>query len=253
MAVSKSVIAELMGSFLLVWLSIWLESAFNLGQLTRQSVGVAFGFATAALLFSGSTFNSSMHLNPAVTLSRVLLRDFPKAKAAGFIAAQLCGSAAAGLLAAVMVPQELQEAAESLAPAPGPNPLLSQIQVFLLEAFFGGLYVWSSFAMSADRRGLRPLTPIAAAATLSVAAGVAGPFSGGVVNPLRLIGPLAVDGKLCEAVPFVLASLFGGIFAAFYFDCCLMVQDLLPAELDCEKENSMRNAANVNLAATLKF
>lgn len=87
--------AELLGTALLLWAIVGSGIAVTHdGPLIAQLFphAIAVGLALAAIIVMLSPI-SGAHLNPAVTLAAVLLGHLPRARAIGYIAAQLVGGA----------------------------------------------------------------------------------------------------------------------------------------------------------------
>jgi glycerol uptake facilitator-like aquaporin len=47
---------------------------------------------------------------------------------------------------------------------------------------------------------------------------IAGPVSGGAVNPVRALGPMLVAGDLTSVWLYVLGPIIGGVLAAFLYE-----------------------------------
>ncbi|EMD37593.1 hypothetical protein CERSUDRAFT_83345 [Gelatoporia subvermispora B] len=114
-------IAEAFGVFLYVYAGV--GSALNnsvanaegiSGQSSTLQIGLAYviGIALALIIVSGT---SGGHINPAVTITFVILRKYPKWKAARYIVAQIFGAYLAGLILYLQYKQLIGEAEAALA------------------------------------------------------------------------------------------------------------------------------------------
>ncbi|KDR76189.1 hypothetical protein GALMADRAFT_464632 [Galerina marginata CBS 339.88] len=89
--------AEAMGVFLYVYFGLGSQVAWVFGNIAAEAglasifqIGFAYCFGIVfAITVCGST--SGGHFSPAVTITMVILRGFPKAKAARYIVAQILG------------------------------------------------------------------------------------------------------------------------------------------------------------------
>ncbi|OCH86378.1 aquaporin-like protein [Obba rivulosa] len=114
-------IAESVGVFLYVYAGVGSAMANVFGNTEQVAglsstlqIGLAYvvGIALALIIVSGT---SGGHINPAVTLTLVILKKYPKWKAVRYIIAQILGSYIACLLIYVQWRQMIQEAEAVLA------------------------------------------------------------------------------------------------------------------------------------------
>ncbi len=89
--------AEALGTFLLVFFGCGaVHAAVLMGaQSGVWQVAIVWGIAIAIACFLCGGI-SGAHINPAITLSMTLWRQFPKAHVAPYVASQVVGAAAAG-------------------------------------------------------------------------------------------------------------------------------------------------------------
>lgn len=97
----RAPVAELLGTALLLWAIVGSGIAVTHdGPLIAQLFphAVAVGLALSAIIVMLAPI-SGAHLNPAVTLAAVLLGHLPRARAIGYVAAQMVGGVAGVIVA----------------------------------------------------------------------------------------------------------------------------------------------------------
>jgi MIP family channel proteins len=230
-------IAELIGTFFLVLAgtSVAVSAALNLpiAGLPADSLTVAlsFGLALIALVFSLGHI-SGAHFNPAVTLGLTLSRKFPLKYAFFYLIAQLGGAC----LAALMVMYAYGEKAKSIAAlgATLPSKGVNAWRVVVIEALVTFLLMVVIMAIATDSRTPKAAAGTAIGFTLTVGVLVAGPLTGGALNPARALGPMLISGRLTDWWAYTSGPIAGAVVAALLYTT-LLVGAEEPSE--AEQEN----------------
>jgi aquaporin Z len=150
---------------------------------TRQAfLGLAMGLTAIAIIYSRWGKRSGAHMNPAVTLSFLLLGKVHRVDAVAFIAAQFAG----GLLGVMLVRSAMGELfsappIEYVVTRPGVDGLWL---AFCAETVISFLLMSAVLAFSSRTR-LAPYTGIAAGALVATFIAVEAPLSGMSMNPAR--------------------------------------------------------------------
>lgn len=156
----------------------------------------------AAMIFALGDI-SGAHLNPAVTLSFALNKQFPVSQILPYILAQIAGAfTASGLLKLLFPSNELLGAT---------LPLGSPMQSFILEIVLAMLLVMVIFNVSSGAKEKGITAAIAIGSTVGLEALFAGPICGASMNPARSLGPAIVSGHLEHLWIYLTAPLVGGI------------------------------------------
>jgi aquaporin Z len=204
----RRIFAEALGTFLLVLVA---AGATMVGRAVPGSVGrtaavVAPGMMVMAIiLFMGRL--SGAHLNPAVSVSFWLRRDFPGRRVPGYIVAQLAGAA----LAAWFLQGVLHVSAwyGSTHAAAG----VSSVDAMLIEGVLtmGLVSVVLGTASGAQQIGL--FGAIGVGAYVALAGLWASPISGASMNPARTFGPDLVAVHFTQLWVYLVGPLAGAVLA----------------------------------------
>ena len=210
-------VAEVIGTFILVFAgtSVVTGAALNKSiagaPLSSLAVGLTFGLTLAALVAAFGKV-SGAHVNPAVTIALAVARKFPWRNVPIYVIAQFIGA----ILAALAVWGAFGDAARGT-PALGatyPTAGVSDAQAFLMEMLVTFFLVTVVVTMVSDESRNTTLTSLAIGFALGVGVLIAGPLTGGAVNPARAIGPMIVAGKFTSWWVYLVAPAVGGIVAA---------------------------------------
>jgi hypothetical protein len=72
--------------------------------------------------------------------------------------------------------------------------------------------------VATDQRAPAAIAPIAVGFALAVGVFIAGPVTGGSVNPARSLGPMLVAGDFTSVWLYILGPIIGGVLAALLYD-----------------------------------
>jgi MIP family channel proteins len=217
----SAALAELVGTFILVFGGTAVATAAILGLPTAGdaynslAVALAFGLALAAVA-AAIGHVSGGHVNPAVTLGLAATGKFPWKSVPYYLGAQLVGAVlgAVGTWLAFGGPGRVEAKLAATYPAQG----VGDLQAFLLEILITFILVFVVISVATDDRAPAPIAPIAVGFALAIGVFIAGPVTGGAVNPVRALGPMIVAGDLTSAWLYILGPIIGGVLAAFLYD-----------------------------------
>jgi MIP family channel proteins len=224
-------IAELIGTFILVFGGTAVAVAAILSRPTAGpaydslAVALAFGLALAVVV-AAIGHVSGAHVNPAVTLGMAAAKQFPWNFVPVYIGAQLVG-AVLGALATWLTfggPARSEARLAATYPAQG----VGDLQAFVVEILITFILVFVVMAVATDDRAPAAIAPIAVGFALAVGVFIAGPVTGGSVNPVRSLGPMLVAGDLTSVWLYILGPVIGGVLGALLYDR-FMAQTEAPA------------------------
>jgi MIP family channel proteins len=215
-------IAELVGTFILVFGGTAVAVAAILSRPTAGAaydslaVALAFGLALAAVV-AAIGHVSGAHVNPAVTLGMAAAGKFPWNYTPIYIGAQLVGAVLAAFATWITFGGAGARSEAKLA-ATYPAQGVGDLQAFVVEVLITFILVFVVMAVATDERAPAAIAPIAVGFALAVGVFVAGPVTGGSVNPVRSLGPMIVAGDLTSVWLYVLGPIIGGVLGALLYD-----------------------------------
>jgi MIP family channel proteins len=215
-------IAELVGTFVLVFGGTAVAVAAILSRPTAGAaydslaVALAFGLALAVVV-AAIGHVSGAHVNPAVTLGMAATGKFPWNYTPIYIGAQLVGAVLAALATWVSFGGAGARNEAKLA-ATYPAQGVGDLQAFIVEILITFILVFVVMAVATDGRAPAAIAPIAVGFALAVGVFIAGPVTGGSVNPARSLGPMIVAGDLTSVWLYILGPIIGGVLGALLYD-----------------------------------
>jgi MIP family channel proteins len=215
-------IAELVGTFVLVYGGTAVAVGAILARPTAGppydslAVALAFGLALAAVVAAVGHI-SGAHVNPAVTLGMAATKKFPWQFVPHYVGAQLVGAVLAALATWVTFGGAGARSEAKLA-ATYPAQGVGDLQALVVEIFITFILVFVVMAVATDDRAPAAIAPIAVGFALAVGVFIAGPVTGGSVNPARSLGPMVVAGDLSSVWLYILGPIIGGVLAALLYD-----------------------------------
>ena len=198
--------AEALGTYFLVFAATGAVAvdAVTHGTLGGIGMSLACGLVVFAMIEALGDI-SGAHLNPAVSVGFALAGRFPWRQVPGYMAAQFVGAFAASFTVRALLPES---------PTLGEHsPHIIAPRAFALECLLGLFLMMTILGVTAKakERGLQAGLAIGAAVFLGVL--LAGPISGGSMNPARSIAPGVVSGRTDELWIYVLAPMLGAAIA----------------------------------------
>lgn len=220
---SRKLIAEFIGTFLLVFLAVG-TAIFGIAALVGVDgngpgsgvVGVAFAFGLV-LLGIAYAFGpvSGAHVNPAVTLAMLVGRRMPASEAVGYWVVQFLGAIAAGGVLKLFVSSfGVTDYTGALGTNSYDNGAINLAGAFVLEALLTAAFVMVILLVT-ERVAAPGFAGVAIGLTLTLVHLVGIPLTGTSVNPARSLGPALFEGgtALSQVWLFILAPLVGALIA----------------------------------------
>lgn len=200
----RSLLAEVLGTFVLVVGGCGAVIAANASGGTTTIVPIAFGFGLSLLagLYAFGEISGG-HFNPAVSLAMVLDGRIDVATMISYWVAQLVGGVLAGL---TLLIASSQEAVASTATTLGDG--VGVWDGFFLEVLFTAIFLMVILKASASASS-GTTAFLAISLTLVAVHLVLIPFTGTSVNPARSLGPGIVGGVWTDQWIYWIAPLVG--------------------------------------------
>jgi aquaporin Z len=223
MGIGRKLIAEFIGTFLLVFLAVG-TAVFGIAAVVGVDgagpgsgvvgVALAFGLVLLGIAYAFGPI-SGAHVNPAVTLAMLVGRRMPGSEAVGFWIAQFLGAIAAGGLLKLFVSSfGVTDYTGALGTNSYDNGNINLAGAFVLEAVLTAAFVLVILLVT-ERIAAPGFAGLAIGLTLTLVHLVGIPLTGTSVNPARSLGPALFEGgtAISQVWIFILAPLVGALIA----------------------------------------
>jgi len=222
----QKLISEFIGTFALIFIgagSICADAYLRAqGQHGLGLLGIAIANGLAfAVMVTAIGHISGGHLNPAITIGFWVTKRISTLDAVLYWVSQLLGATIAGYLLTFVVSETIWRpvglGAADLAPD------FTRFQGMVLEGVCTFLLVFVVFATAVDPNGaFHKIAGFAAGLTVTMDVLVAGPFTGGAVNPARAFGPALVAHHWQNQGVYWVGPLIGGVVAGWIYGSFLL-------------------------------
>nr|XP_010939491.1 aquaporin NIP2-1 [Elaeis guineensis] len=178
----KKVVAEVIATFLLVFVTCGAAALSKYDQRIISQLGqsVAGGLIVTVMIYAVGHI-SGAHMNPAVTLSFAVLRHFPWIQVPFYWSAQISGA----VIASFILRQLLHPITNLGTTIPSGTPL----QALVMEIVVTFCMMFVTLAVATDTKAVGELAGLAVGSSVCITSILAGPVSGGSMNPARTLGP----------------------------------------------------------------
>jgi MIP family channel proteins len=214
-------VAETIGTFILIYggtavaVAALLERPVAGPIYDSLATPVAFGLALLVVVASIGHVSGG-HVNPAVTLGLAVTGHFPWRYVPAYLVAQLVGAVLGSLATWATFGSAGRDVGNLAATIPAAG--VDAGTAVLVEALVTFILVFVVISVATDERVPNGLAPIAIGAALTVGVFIAGPVTGGAVNPARALGPAMIAGQFAAIWIYIVGPLLGGVAAAFAYD-----------------------------------
>ena len=201
----KVLAAEFIGTLFLVLAAAGAGSVSgNIGGGSGGAWAATLSLVVLVLIFGPV---SGGHFNPAISVGMTLSGRLPKSRLLPYVAAQLAGALAAGLILRLV----LQSSTLGLT-----TTFMHPLGAIAIEVL---LTFWLQWVILAVTEKDVPLlqTALAIGFALGAAAHWGGNFSGGSLNPARTLGPALAAGDLTRVWIYLIGPVLGAVGAAFVY------------------------------------
>jgi MIP family channel proteins len=218
-----SAVAELIGTFILIYTGCAVAVAAILQRPTAgpgiyDSLAVALAFGLALVVIVAAIGHvSGAHVNPAITLLALAgTKKFSWQYVPVYLLAQLVGAA----LGAIAVWITYGGAARELAAlgATFPTDGVGDLRALMVEILVTFVLVFVVISVATDERAPAGVAPLAVGFALACGVLIAGPITGGSLNPARTLGPMILAGQFTAVWVYIVGPIIGGVLAALAYD-----------------------------------
>ncbi|MBI2583265.1 MAG: aquaporin [Candidatus Aenigmarchaeota archaeon] len=213
---SRAVIAELIGTFVLVFIgtatAVFAGSGLISSGMGLLAIAFAFGFTLMVLVYAIGRI-SGCHVNPAVTIAMVAARKISGKGAISYIIAQIVGAViASGVLFVILSGMPAYSLSGHGLGANNVPDFFSVQSAFVLEIVLTALFLFVIF-FATSPKARESTQGLAIGGYLFVAHLIGVPLAGSSLNPARSIGPALLQGgsALGNLWIFIVAPIIGGL------------------------------------------
>ena len=223
---AQKLFAEFLGTFALVFFAAGAICVdFQLratGGLGLVGIALASGL-TYAIMVCALSHISGGHFNPAVTIGYWVTRRLSTLESLAYWAAQLAGATAAAFYLKLVVPEDIANNVFLGTPELMRDfPRWSGMALEGVATFF---LVFVVFATMVDERSAcRSVGSFATGLTVTLGTLVAGPLTGGALNPARAFGPTLASNHWLNWGIYWVGPLGGGFLAGLLYDSLLLTK-----------------------------
>ncbi|MBI2910585.1 MAG: aquaporin [Chloroflexi bacterium] len=209
----KAYLAELIGTFALVWLAsttmaVYAERAPGDASAGAVVNALAYGLALVVLIYAIGPI-SGCHINPAVTIGLWSAGKIPLNEGIAYIVAQLFGGILAGIVHAALLGVGASSAGLTL-----PGPDIGDGHVAIIEAILSFVFVFTLMGSAVGGKQPTGWSRLAPGMALALAVLVAGPLTGASLNPARTLGPAVVSANWTVHWAYWIGPIAGSLLAA---------------------------------------
>ncbi|XP_077248224.1 putative aquaporin NIP5-1 [Tasmannia lanceolata] len=210
--------AEFVGTFILIFAATAAPIVNQKYNGVETLIGNAASAGLAVMIVILSTGHiSGAHLNPSLTIAFASFRHFPWIHVPAYIVAQVSASICASFaLKAIFHPYMSGGVTV---------PHVATAQAFMLEFLISFNLMFVVTAVATDTRAVGELAGIAVGATVMLNILVAGPGSGGSMNPVRTLGPAIAAGNYKKIWIYLVAPITGALFGAGIYTTVKLHED----------------------------
>ncbi|KAK1372834.1 Aquaporin (Major intrinsic protein family) [Heracleum sosnowskyi] len=213
--------AEFIGTFILIFIATAgpiVNQKYN-GTETLIGNAACAGLAVMVVILSTGHI-SGAHLNPSLTIAFATLRHFPWVHVPAYIAAQVSASIFASFV--------LKGVFHPFMSGGVTVPSIDNAQAFTLEFVITFNLLFVVTAVATDTRAVGELAGIAVGAVVMVNILIAGPSTGGSMNPVRTLGPAIAAGNYDGIWIYMMAPTLGALTGAGIYTLVKLRDDEVP-------------------------
>lgn len=218
----RSAVAELVGTFILVFTGTAVAVAAILQRSTAgpafyDSLAVALAFGIALVVIVAAIGHvSGAHVNPAVTIGLAATNKFPWNYVPVYVGAQLLGGVLGAIGTWIAYGSRAREVA--LLASTFPPEDVGDLRALVVELLIAFILVFVIISVATDDRVPAGVAPLAVGFALACGVLIAGPVTGGSMNPARTLGPALVAGHFDAIWVYIVGPIASGVLAALLYD-----------------------------------
>lgn len=206
----RKVVAEVVATFLLVFVTCGTAAISNtdLNRVSRLGASVAGGLIVTVMIYAVGHI-SGAHMNPAVTLAFAAVRHFPWKQVPFYAAAQLTGAISASFVLRILL--------DPIHILGTTTPSGSDLQALVMEIVVTFSMMFVTSAVATDTKAIGELAGLAVGSAVCITSILAGPVSGGSMNPARTLGPALASSRYKGLWVYFVGPVTGTLLGAWSY------------------------------------
>ncbi len=202
----RKYICEFIGTFALVFFAAGavMISSITDGELGSIGAGLISGLVITIVVYTFGHI-SGAHVNPALSLTAVLIGRLDRRLLPGYVVSQMLGST----LAAFTLLSTIGQFGMMGANMPNTELGVTPGVALVIEMFLSFLLMWVVCGSAFSSRAQVPLAGVAIGATVGIEVMLMGSFAGAAMNPARAFGPYLALGDFTHFWIYVVGPVAG--------------------------------------------
>ncbi|CAM8980370.1 unnamed protein product [Rhodiola kirilowii] len=207
----RKVVAEVIATFLLVFVTCGAAalSSSDEGRVSKLGASICGGLIVTVMIYSVGHI-SGAHMNPAVTLAFAAARHFPWKQVPFYAAAQITGSVGASFTLRVLL-HPIKHLGTT-------TPSGSDVQALFMEIVVTFSMMFITSAVATDTKAVGELAGMAVGSAVCITSILAGPVSGGSMNPARTLGPALASSEYKGLWVYFVGPVAGTLLGAWSYN-----------------------------------
>ncbi|KAM6573618.1 hypothetical protein CsatA_017698 [Cannabis sativa] len=206
----RKMMAEIVSTFLLVFMTCGAAaiSASDNKRVSQLGASIVGGLIVTVMIYSVGHI-SGAHMNPAVTLAFATFLHFPWKLVPFYVFAQLTGAISAALA--------LRELLYPIHHIGTTTPSGSDSQALGMEIVVTFSMMFVTAAVATDAKAVGELAGLAVGSAVCITSILAGPVSGGSMNPARTLGPAIASGGYKGLWVYIVGPVMGTLMGSWFY------------------------------------
>ncbi|KAM0055478.1 putative major intrinsic protein [Helianthus debilis subsp. tardiflorus] len=207
---SRKVMAEVVATFMLVFVTCGSAALAKSDEhkVSQLGASVSGGLIVTVMIYAVGHI-SGAHMNPAVTLAFASIGHFPWIQVPIYATAQFIGSISASFALQILL-QPIEQLGTT-------TPSGTCIQALIMEIIVTFAMMFVTSAVATDSKAVGELAGIAVGSAVCITSILAGPVSGGSMNPARTIGPALASNNYKGLWVYIVGPIAGTISGAMCY------------------------------------
>ncbi|GAA0185523.1 hypothetical protein LIER_32811 [Lithospermum erythrorhizon] len=206
----RKMVAETIATYLLVFATCGAAALNDSDEekVSKLGASIVGGLIVTVMIYAVGHI-SGAHMNPAVTIAFASVRFFPWIQVPFYAAAQLTGATSAAFTLRVLL-QPIKHIGTT-------TPSGTDAQALIMEIVVTFSMMFVTLAVATDSKAIGELAGMAVGSAVCITSILAGPISGGSMNPARTLGPAIASGNYKGIWVYMVGPVVGTLLGAFSY------------------------------------